>query len=345
MHRSSGFRRGLLLLAVLAGFVLVPAAAQADPSFYDSPLFGLATAPDGSLLVADYPNGIVDGDTGALVAALPEVQDIAPREHGKLWAITSGADPTVSSNQSLYSVEGGVATQVAYLFAFEEANNPHPTAVDSNPFDVVDLGGGKALVADAGGNDLLRVDSHGNIELIAVLPDELVSTDNIKHLAGCPDSHSEFCDLPHELPAQLVATSVAVGPDGAYYMGELKGFPAPTGASRIWRIDPDAQGARCGESPQCTVVFDCFTSIIDLAFGPDGKLYVAQIDDASWAAIEIFEGEGALGGSVHACDLSGGCEEVVDEIPILTAITFRDGHLWGTVSALIPGETDAVPIA
>ena len=66
LHRSWGKR--LLLLAVVAGFVLVPTAAQADPSFYKTPLFGSATTPNGTLLVADAGQGIVNGDTGALVA-------------------------------------------------------------------------------------------------------------------------------------------------------------------------------------------------------------------------------------------------------------------------------------
>ena len=341
MHPSLSLARGLLVLAALAAFVLVPTAAQADPSFYESPLFGLAKGSDGKIYVADYPKGIVNGHTGALVASVPEIQDLAARGRGKFWALTSGGDPTVSSNQSLYTVDGTVVTKVADLFAFEAANNPHPAAVDSNPFDVVDLGHGQALVADAGGNDLLRVDEHGQIELVAVLPDQLVSTDNIKHLAGCPASQADFCNLPPMMPAEPVATSVAVGPDGAYYMGELKGFPAPTGFSRIWRVDPHAKGAKCGSSPDCTLVLDGFTSVIDLAF-KNGKLLVAQIDDASWAAIEIFQGEGAVGGSVQACNLrTKSCQLIVDGVPILTAIALRGGHLWGTVSALIPGAADA----
>jgi hypothetical protein len=69
------------------------------------------------------------------------------------------------------------------------------------------------------------------------------------------------------------------------------------------------------------------TSIIDLAVGPDGKLYVAQLDDASWRAVE--EG-GGVGGSVHACDIaSGSCQTVVSHVPILTSIAFRGSTLWG----------------
>ena len=41
------FRRifPLLALAVTVGFALLPMGAHADPSFYQSPIFGIATAP------------------------------------------------------------------------------------------------------------------------------------------------------------------------------------------------------------------------------------------------------------------------------------------------------------
>lgn len=341
MHRSSALGWGLLTLAAL--LVFLPTAAQANPSFYKTPIFGLATTHEGNLLVADAGQGIVDADTGALVAPLPGINDLAARGHGKLWAVSAGGMGVPEA--FLYSVSGGVATQVADLYAFEAANNPDGGVVESNPFGVVDLGGGKALVADAAGNDLLRVDKHGRVEVVAVFPTELVSTENAKHLAGCPQGPADICGLPDRIPTESVPTSVAVGPDGAYYVGELKGFPGPIGESRIWRVDPHARGAKCGESPLCTVVLDGFTSVVDLVF-KRRTLYVAQLDDASFFALEIGEGAGALGGSVRACNLATkACHKVVGGVPMLTAIAFRGGHLWGSVWSLVPGRADVVPIA
>ena len=350
MTQVSRITRRLLVLAVVAGFVLVPTAANADPEDYVGEIFGIDTAHDGRLLVADYPRGVVRvGPSGArLIADLPTVQDVTPagrrqrddrdddgdgdREGegtGALWAITSG-DP---GTQFLYRIEGdGNVKQIADLLAFEKAHNPHPAFEESNPFDVEDLGGGRAVVADAAGNDLLRVSRNGRVRLIAVFPDELVSTENWERLTGE--------DLPPELPAEPVPTSVAIGPDGAYYVGELKGFPAPLGESRVWRIERGARNVKCGESPKCKVVVDGLTSIIDLVFGPDGKLYVAQIDDQSWLAMEIALGGGpvTLAGSVRSCDVAtGACSPAVTGQPILTSITFRrDGSLWGAVNALLP---------
>jgi hypothetical protein len=239
---------------------------------------------------------------------------------------------------------------VADLGEFETRHNPHPAVIESNPFDVADAGRGAAVVADAAGNDLLLVSDRNNaasdvssrVKVVATLPDELVSTQHAKDLFGCPAGPPDICGLPPMIPAESVPTSVAVGPDGAYYVGELKGFPSPIGESRVWRIDPNARNAECGHSPLCSVALDGFTSIIDLAFGPDGRLYVAQLDDAGFLALET--GAPAFG-SVHACNLAtGACETVASGIPILTSIAFRGSTLWGAIWALVPGAADVVPL-
>jgi hypothetical protein len=349
MRNRPTLARIVSLLAVVVGLALTPAAG-ANPAFYQGPaIFGISTGPGERLLVADFGQGVVDGLTGELIAALPFVADVDPiAGTDELWAITTTpGDPTEGGFQFLYRIDGdGNATRIADLYAFEKRANPHPVAVDSNPFDVEDVGGGAALVADAGGNTLLKVDRRGRIQLLAVLPDELVSSANATALLG-----EEF---PPMMEAQPVATSVAVGPDGAYYVGELKGFPAPIGESRVWRIKPNPfpfevnpRDARCGESTRCSVVLDGRTSIIDLTFGPDGRLYVAQIDDRSWLAVELAAFAGVpltLGGSVHACNLATqSCQQVVSGKPVLTAITFRGSSLWGATNSFFPGM-DVTPL-
>ncbi|MGD8427326.1 MAG: ScyD/ScyE family protein, partial [Balneolaceae bacterium] len=172
-----------------------------------------------------------------------------------------------------------------------------------------------------------------------------VSTTNLKDLLNCSADGNDLCDLPDQIPAQAVPTSIAKDSDGYYYVGELKGFPAPTGASNIWKVSPGASGVVCGSSPDCVKAFDGgFTSIIDLAFGPDGYLYVAELDEQSWFAVE--ELGGGVGGTINKCDLeTGTCTEVATGIPILTAITFdKDGALWATKNALIPGSAEVIKI-
>lgn len=338
--------QGLLLVAILAA---LPAAAMANgvPAFdFASPLFGLAVAPDGSLLVADTGAGVVElrSGEGGVVAELPGVADIAPIGRGDMFAITSGgSDPT---SGKLFRVSRGGTAMLADLAAFEAANDPDGGGVDSNPFDVAVLNGGHALVADAAGNDLLIVDQRGNVDWVATLPMEDVSTDNLIALTGgCPAS--PFCGLPPMMPAQAVATSVAIGPDGAYYVGELKGFPAPTNASKVWRIEPGTLHADCAVSPACSVVAEGFTSIIDLAFGPDGMLYVVEFDENSFLAFELpFLGlpPAPAGGTVNQCDLSAGtCTEFAAGLLMPTSVAVdRNNQVYATVSALIPGAAQVI---
>lgn len=314
---------------------------------FSSPLFGLATAPNGDILVADAGAGVATIH-GVTEISLPGITDMSPLGRGSMWALEGlTGNPGDDTGQALYRVSKGKNKLIADLFDFEAANNPDGQAVDSNPFDVQSLGGSAALVADAGGNSLLRVDNQGNINVLAIFPNELESTDNVKNLVGCPDSGADLCELPPTIPAQPVPTSIALGPDGHYYVGELKGFPAPTGASNIWRVSPDASEAMCGSSPDCVKVFDGgFTSIIDLAFDAAGNLHVAELDEQSWFAVEVL-GPGALaGGTINSCDLDAlSCTEVATGIPILTSITFgTDGTLWATKNALIPGLAEVIEV-
>jgi hypothetical protein len=69
------------------------------------------------------------------------------------------------------------------------------------------------------------------------------------------------------IAVQSVPSSVAVGPDGALYVGELTGVPFKPGAARVWRVVP-------GKRP--TVYATGFTNISDLVF--DGRdLLVLEI--------------------------------------------------------------------
>ena len=339
--------RRLLTSLLSVALFTVPVVAGAV-SGLSGPLFGLTTSRNGDLLVADAGVGIetIHRDHLGSTIPLPGVTDISSAGRHLLWATTgAGDDPQADTGQALYRIRKGEPELVVNLFEFETAENPDgQDPFDSNPFDVQALGGRSALVVDAGGNDLLRVNKDGEVRVLAVFPDEIVSTANIKELAGCPDSGADFCSLPDEMPAQAVPTSVAIGPDGYYYVGELRGFPGPTGESSIWRVHPRASWAECGSSPRCVKVFDGgFTSIIDLVFHK-GRLYVAEMDERSWAAVEIFQD--GVGGTISACSVKRlACEVVAEEIPQLTAITFdKKGRLWATQNSLVPNGAEVVEV-
>ncbi len=309
MQFSSRRKRVACAAALLALLALTPVAAhnfKVSDYPFATPVFGLATGFDNSLLVADAGAGIVRLKRGGgdLIAALPGVSDMAPTLFG-MWAITQGTGPggvpqTPTSSRLYWVSHFGHVTEIANLADFETTVNPDAPEINPNPFDVAAYGK-YALVADAGGNDLLIVDKSGNIDWIATLPVEVVPTDNIKALLHCAPGQTVpgLCALPPMIPAQPVATSIAVGPDGYFYMGELKGIPAPLGRSRIWRIKPTARHAKCGTSPDCQVVANGFTSIVDLAFGWDGTLHVVEMDEASWFAVEGTHTPTT--GTVNAC--------------------------------------------
>ncbi len=238
-----------------------------------------------------------------------------------------------------------MVSRVANLGAFEADVNPDGGEIDSNPFDVAALPGGRALVADAAANALLIVRADGTVDWVATLPERLASTKNLKRLVGCPKAEPDWefaCDLPDRIPAQAVATSVAVGPDGAWYVGELKGFPAPRRSSRVWRIEPGTRHAECGSSPDCSIVVRGLTSIVDLNFGHDGALHAVEIDEDTWLAVEL--GQSTVG-TVNSCEVATGDCEVVTHLRLPTAVASTRRHTYATVRSLVPGRADVVRIA
>lgn len=336
--------RALRLAGLLAAFLLVPSVAQAGTASdyeFASPLFGLARAPGGSLLVADTGAGVVEliDGSGSLIVELPGVVDIAPIRRGTMHAVSGG------EHGMLYRIVDGQVHPMADIAAFEAAVNPDGGIIETNAFDVAALNR-RALIADAAGNSLLFAGPRGRLDWVANFPHELVPTKNAKQIAGCPDAPEDLafvCELPYAIPAEPVATSVAVGPDGAYYVGELKGFPAPVGMSRIWRIEPGTRHAECGSSPACSVVADGFTSIIDLNFRRNGSLLVTELDESSWLAAEFGAG---TGGTVSACDVTTGtCEELATGLPLPTAAAATRGHVYATIWSLVPGDATVSQIA
>jgi hypothetical protein len=156
---------------------------------------------------------------------------------------------------------------------FEAANNPdkgegsgpelgQESAIDSDPYSFVPYHGGYA-VADAAADDVLFVSPSGHVSVLAVLP-------TISETAP-PGTFGPEQTTSVPVQAQPVPDSIAVGPDGALYVGELGGFPFNTGTSSVYRL-------AWGHAP--TVVASGFTAIGDIAFDPTGRLLVLEIDQA-----------------------------------------------------------------
>jgi hypothetical protein len=148
--------------------------------------------------------------------------------------------------------------QISDLAQYEQTANPDGVnPPDSNPTSLVTTNwGGTTVAVDAGGNSLVK-SAGGKLSTLAVFPSQQVEA-------------PPFLGLPAgtKVPVQAVPTSVVRGPDGAYYVGQLTGFPFTTGIAKVYRVVP-------GQEP--TVYADGFTHIVDLAFDRNGSLYVLEI--------------------------------------------------------------------
>jgi sugar lactone lactonase YvrE len=97
-------------------------------------------------------------------------------------------------------------------------------------------------VVDAGANAVLEV-KDGEVSLLALIPNRKNGR------------------------RQAVPSSIALGPDGAYYVGELA-ESSGRGKARVWRVP--------AEGGTATVYRSGFTFVTGVAFGPDGSLYVTE---------------------------------------------------------------------
>jgi hypothetical protein len=135
---------------------------------------------------------------------------------------------------------------------------PGETAYDSDPYDVVAYRGGW-VVADAGANDLLYVSVTGHISMLARFP--AVAEQLPAGVLGNP--------APITVEAQAVPSSVAVGPDGALYVGLLRGVPSDPGTAYIYRVVP-------GQQP--VIWARGLTSVTSIAFDRQGRLLATEFN-------------------------------------------------------------------
>ena len=262
---------------------------RAGAAHRPEPTEGRGIAGDGAIIVAQGafgpPSPVLRYDPSAprrdRVTEITEpfsITDLAisPLD-GTGWAI--GAD------QFLYHQLADGTIEAVLDIAGYQVGDPDPVDIDvppnpteTNPYGLAVAPNGDALVADAAGNDLIRVTPDGVATTVARFDLEVIST---SHIPGFPEP---------ALPAEAVPTSVTIGRDGAIYVGELKGFPFTPGASKVWRIEADADGAWCSvnaPSPDCTVYKDGLTAIQDIAIDQrNGRMFVLTLAEAGVLAFE-----------------------------------------------------------
>jgi hypothetical protein len=251
------------------------------------------------VIVADGITGNIsqlqpNGSLAPLVTGVAGASGVATR--GAWLAYTSTVTtPPDDQNPEGVNLESGLdirtpqgKTVYADTHAFEVANNPdasvwygpadhacmagtqfggHYGVVDSHAYSVAS-GNGAWYVADAGGNDILRVTDRGAVSLVATLPAQTVTlTPQIVDQFGldqCAVGAYTFEPVP---------TDVEIGGDGQLYVTTLTGaseagFPA----GQLWRINP-ATGAK-------TLLTTGFFESTNLAVGKDGAIYIAELGGA-----------------------------------------------------------------
>jgi putative cell wall-binding protein len=329
----------------------------ASPAGEEEPIGWFATGPHDFEPVSAAPwlgfvamgAGLRAEDRDALVEAL---DDDSAHALGTLLATDTGED---NGGESSYNI-------AADLVAWEAENNPdgkpaEELGTDSNPYAMLLESGPvpgtfEAVVADAGGNSLLRVPVEprqdnetalDEIELITVFPPN-------------PQPFPPFLGAPPGLllPGDPVPTSVTEGPDGSYLVGELPGFPFQPGAARVWSVDAD------GTEVEPEPFADGFATVIDVLYDPSGDLYVLELVNEGLLAAEL--GEGSFRGALVRYDVETGRREVLLTDPLFApggmawsglnndllitncSICGDEGELTGQVLR-VSGVLDAEPIA
>jgi hypothetical protein len=140
--------------------------------------------------------------------------------------------------------------------------------VDSHPYAVSALPDDAWVVADAGGNDLLKVDKTGKISVISVLPRQPATiTADAAAALGLPD-----CVVGAVYNFEAVPTDVAVAADGKLITSLLPGGPedpslGPRGS--VVSVNP-----RNGNATRLATGLLGATSV---ALGPDGKIFFSEL--------------------------------------------------------------------
>jgi glyoxylase-like metal-dependent hydrolase (beta-lactamase superfamily II) len=271
---------------------------------------------------------------------------------GSLYAtVGQGAgDPeaeTLANFGGVVRIEGGEVEQVASTWDFERANNSDGTTLfDSHPYGLTAGSDGYLYVADAGANDLLRVDPEtGAVELVAVFDP----------LPGVFPSDTRG----GELLTDPVPTAVVIDQDGNYFVSLLSGVPFVPGSAKVVKVTADGQVSDFATG---------LTMLTDLRMGPDGNLYAVQFGQfteqgptpESGAIIRVREGTAS---KVMASGLSfptsldfnsAGDAYVIangvgapgsGEVIMLPALTSQAGRpMIGPGSAPVPASAYGVPI-
>lgn len=199
--------------------------------------------------------------------------------------------------------------KVADLWAFEKAQNPDGFHRETHPYGLTVGADGYVYVADAGANDLLKVNpSTGAVSLVAVF-------------AGLPGPFANPA-RGGAMEMDPVPTAVVVK-DGVFYVSLLSGGSFLKGAAKVVKVE----GGKVSDYATGA------TMLTDLQEGPDGQLYAVRFAETGERG--PIPGTGAV-----LRVRPGGFEVVVDGLSFPTALAIApSGDLYVTVNGVgAPGS-------
>ncbi|GAA1902551.1 ScyD/ScyE family protein [Lapillicoccus jejuensis] len=233
--------------------------------------FNLAVRGD-AVLVADGFTGLVsrvtDGHSVPVVTNAPGAAGVEWSTDGSSFAYTTTDD---SGNAAFVLHRPGADDLVVDLSGYERMHNPDsvntygvlPSAnacakaffrqvtqgparytglLDAHPYSVAALADGTWAVADAGGNDILRITTDGTVSTMAVLPPQPITITAEQAAAlGAPT-----CIVGTTYRFEPVPTDVEQAPDGRLWVTTLPGGPeGPELGARgsLYRLDASGGSA------------------------------------------------------------------------------------------------------
>jgi hypothetical protein len=171
--------------------------------------------------------------------------------HGRLTAIEAGGGCShglPGTVEEVFRVNANGTTSVANLSAYSLSHpGAHPDPTDYEP------DGAWSAMASLG-NDLYATESNHQ-ELVRITPGGKI--------AGVVDFSKRYPDhVSYQGPTGLAAYR------GALYVGSLGGYPTVKGSANIFKVDP--------KTGKYSVFVKKLTTVVALAFGPDGTLFVLE---------------------------------------------------------------------
>lgn len=212
-----------------------------------------------------------DGRTMAYAASTQAGTSLTIRRAGRpdVVADLSGYEDAANPDgHRTYGVQGP-ASQCAKDFFAQVSGGPatYTGIKESHPYQVAYLGRGSWAVADAAGNDVLRVRPDGRVSTLAVLPKQPVRiTRAMATELGAPD-----CVVGVTYAFEPVPTDVERDQHGDLWVSTLPGGPEDGSLGKrgsVYRISPDGAVRRFATG---------FLSATNLAVTPGGTLYVTEL--------------------------------------------------------------------